>query len=223
MDVITRVRDTVAALQAGGLRAGRGYPQGWQPVPDSPVVAVSVDHADGQETALKVWVLGPAAQGGSVCENLAQAAARILRAQNARCTVGACRFDKETGLFAVEILAVWQEYLPCAVKVGQEQLSCVTDLSAVQTRQVTQVTDEETGETTFVSQLAGWVVTIRELLPAGEVPAVEETDEFTLTVTRENGVEVYSQCQWHSITLEETDGGVIRQRIAKTEEERVVK
>lgn len=222
MDVITRIQDAVVALRAGGLRADWGYPQGWQATPESAVVAVSVAHSDPQETALKVWVLGPAAQGGRTCEDLAQTAAQILRAQNARCTVGECHFDEETGLFMVQILAVWQESLPCSIRIGQTLLANVTDFSAVQNRQVTRVTDEETGEITLVGEMVSWTVTIRERLPVGEIAAVEAADGFTLTVTGENGVETYPQCYWQSITLEQSADGLIRQRVAKSWEERVV-
>lgn len=219
---MAKIHDAITALRAGGVRADWGHPQGIQMVPDSPIAAVSVAHSNQQETALQVWILGSAGQGGRVCEEVAQNAAGILRGLNACCEVGACQFDGETGLLTVEILAAWQVFLESQVAVDQVSLPYATDFSAVQTRQVTRAVDEETGEVTYTSDAVGWTLTIRELLPMGETAAVDGANAFTLTVSRENGVETYPQCYWSSVTLQETNSGLLRERTAKSWEERVI-
>lgn len=220
--MIARIDQTVAALRVGGIRAGRGFPQGMQAVLEEPVVAVSVDHTDRQETVLKVRICAAAALGGRACEDLAQTVARLLHSENAHCEVGSCRFDGETGLFGVEVLAVWQEFVADPVKIDEKLLPYVTDFSAVQTRQVAKVADEETGVISIVNEAEGWTVTVKERLPLGETAAVDQTEPFTLTVHRENGVETYASCYWISIALEETNCGLRRTRIAKSLAERVV-
>lgn len=222
MDVISRIESTVAALRAGGVHADRGFPQGMQTGLTEPVVAVSVEHSDRQESVLKARICGPAAQGGRVCEDLAQTVAQLLRGENAHCEVGSCRFDGDTGLFTVEVLAAWQVFLADPVKIDGKVLAYVTELSAVQTRQVAQAADEETGVVTIVNEADGWTLSVTEWLPLGENAAVDQNEPFTLTVHRENCVETYASCYWTSITLEETNSGLIRKRVAKSWEERVV-
>lgn len=221
MDVITRINDVTAALQAGGLRADRGYPAQCQSMPSSPVVTVTVAYSNEKETALQVCVLGPMTLGGRVCEDLAQTAAQLLRETDACCRVGGCRFDEEMRLFAVDIVAVWQEYLTDRVMIGDEALEYVTDISTEHTRQVAQVTDEETGLTVLMNETVGWTVTVWELLPFDTEIGEDAQEAFTLKIIRESGTETYPQCYWTSITLEKSDNGRLRKRVAQSWSERV--
>ena len=51
---------------------------------------------------------------------------------------------------------------------------------------------------------------------------VDHKDAFTLRVKHENCTEIYPECYWLSITLEEGDGGLIRKRIARSWTERII-
>jgi hypothetical protein len=108
------------------------------------------------------------------------------------------------------------------VQIDNAILAYATEFSAVQTRQVQQVTDPQTGEKSVVNEEVIWTVAIQELLPFREIMVVDHKESFTLRVKHENCTEIYPECYWLSITLEETDGGLIRKRIARSWTERVI-
>ena len=219
---MNRVRYTLEALQSAGIRAQRGFPGDGMQAIGEPVVAVTVEASDQKQIQLAVTVYGPGHLGGRVCEELAQTVAEVLRQKRGRCQVGACRFDGETGLFSVKVAAVWMESLHNTVQIDEATLTYATAFSAVQTRQVQQQTDPETGETSVVNEEVIWTVAIEELLPFREVMVVDHKGAFTLRVKHENCTEIYPQCYWLSITLEEGNGGLIRKRIARSWTERII-
>lgn len=204
---------------AVGIATERGYPNRRIRVPLLPVAAITVERADRKETVLAVWICGSVAAS---CEDTAQVAADALRQKLAFCQVEACRFDEKSGLFSVKIQATWKETLVNSVKLNQNVLVYATEFSAVQTRQVQQVTDEETGQNRVVNEEVIWTIAVQEQLPFREAIEVEDKEAFTLTVTHENYVEIYPQCYWLSITLEENGAGLLRKRIARSWTERVV-
>jgi hypothetical protein len=212
----------VEALCAAGIRAERGFPAGVAQAIIGPVAAVTVAHSDQKQIRLCVTVYSPAKLGGRVCEETAQTAADILRGKRARCQVGECSFDSESGLFSVEVTAVWLESLHNTVQIDNATLAYATEFSAVQTRQVQQVTDSQTGQKQVVNEEVIWTVAIEELLPFREVMVVDHKGSFTLRVMHDNCTEIYPECYWLSITLEEGDGGLIRKRIARSWTERVI-
>lgn len=219
---MTRVGYTVDALKSAGIRAERGFPSDLIKAITGPVAAVTVEQSDQKKIVLAVTVYGPADQGGRVCEELAQTVAQVLREKRGRCQVGSCSFDAESGLFSVKVTATWLETLHNTVQIDNVTLAYATEFSAVQTRQVQQVTDAETGEKSVVNEEVIWTVAIQELLPFREVMVVDHKESFTLRVKHENCTEIYPECYWLSITLEETDGGLIRKRIARSWTERVI-
>lgn len=222
MGVIRYVDNAVSALLEAGIRAERGYPADCVPALNGPVAAVTVEHSDQKQTRLAVTVYGPGALGGQVCEEMAQTVAQVLREKRARCEVDSCRYDGESGLFSVKVTACWLESLHNTIQIDNAALAYATEFSAVQTRQVQQVTDPESGEKSVVNEEVIWTVAIQELLPFREVMVVDHKDAFTLRVKHENCTEIYPECYWLSITLEEGDGGLIRKRIARSWTERVI-
>lgn len=217
-----RVAYTIEALQEAGIRAERGFSGEMVPAITDPVAAVTVEHSDQKKIVLAVTVFGPGKQGGRACEERAQTVADVLRGKRGVCQVGNCRFDGESGLFSVKVTAVWLESLHNTVQIDNVTLPYATDFSAVQTRQVQQITDPETGEKRVVNEEVIWTVAIQELLPFREVMVVDHKDAFTLRVKHDGCTEVYPECYWLSITLEESDGGLIRKRIARSWTERVI-
>ncbi len=216
------VDNAVAALHEAGIRAERGYPAARIPALTGPVVAVTVEHSDQKHTCLAATVYGPAEQGGQVCESLAQTVAEVLREKRARCKVDNCHYDEESGLFSVKVSASWLESLRNTIQIDNATLAYATEFSAVQTRQVQQVTDPETGKKSVVNEEVIWTVAIQELLPFREVMVVDHKASFTLQVKHDNCTEIYPECYWLSITLEEGDGGLIRKRIARSWTERII-
>lgn len=207
------------ALQAVGIPVQRGYPAAKLPPLSQPEAAITIQQSDLKRTELAVWICGPIA---AACEDTAQTAADALRQQRAFCQVEACQFDGKSGLFSVKIQAVWQESLTNQLKLDKNVMVYATEFSAVQTRQVQQVKDEETGQTQVVNEEVVWTIAVQEQLPFREVIEVEGKESFTLTVTHENYVEIYPECYWLSITLEENGAGLLRKRIARSWTERIV-
>ena len=219
MGVSTNLTMAINALKAVGIPVKRGYPDGKLPPLSQPEAAVTIEQSDLQRTELAVWICGPIA---AACEDVAQIAADALRKQRAFCQVEACQFDGKSGLFSVKIQAVWQEKLINQLKLNQNVIVYATEFSAVQTRQVQQIKDEETGQMHVVNEEVVWTIAVQEQLPFREVIEVEGKESFTLTVTHENYVEIYPNCYWLSITLEENGAGLLRKRIARSWTERIV-
>lgn len=219
MDVSDQLTMTIQLLTTAGIPAQRGYPDGMLRPLRQPAAAVTVERADLKEIVLAVWICGPVAAD---CEDTAQVAADTLRRRLAFCQVEDCRFDGKSGLFSVKIQALWKGRLVNQLKLNKDVLVYATEFSAVQTRQVQQVTDEETGKIRVVNEEVIWTIAVQEQLPFREAIAVEDKEAFTLTVTHENYVEIYPQCYWLSITLEENGAGLLRKRIARSWTERIV-
>lgn len=217
-----RVEYTVEALRDAGIRTERGFPGALIRAINSPVAVVTVEHSDQKQIRLAVQVYGPGDQGGRVCEEVAQTVAAVLREKRGRCQVGSCGFDSESGLFCVKVTAIWLQSLHNAIQIDSVTLAYATEFSAVQTRQVQQVKDAETGQVSVVNEEVIWTVAIQELLPFREVMEVDHKGSFTLRVKHEHCTEIYPECYWLSITLEEGDGGLIRKRIARSWTERIV-
>ena len=97
-----------------------------------------------------------------------------------------------------------------------------TEFSAEQNRQVKQVVDAQTGEKRVVSEEVIWTLTLEEVLPFRETIADDTKEPFTLSVQHGNCREIYPECYWLSITQEETDGGLMRKRIARSWAERII-
>lgn len=222
MGALRQVENAVQALKNVGIRAERGFPGVLSPAITEPVVAVTVEYSDLKKTRLAATVYGPGHTGGSVCEDLAQRVAELLRQKRGICQVGDCGFDPESGLFSVKVTALWLESLHNTVQIDDATLVYSTDFSAVQTRQLQQVTDPDTGEKRGVSEEVIWTVEIQEFLPFWEVMVVDHKESFTLRVKHENCTEIYPECYWLGITLEEGDGGLIRKRIARSWTERII-
>ncbi len=220
MEVSKRLTTAINALSAEGIVTERGYPDRNIRVPNLPAAAITVERADGRETVLAVWICGPMA---AACEDTAQVAAKALRQKLAFCQVEACRFDEKSGLFSVKIQALWKENLVNTIRLNQDVLAYATEFSAVQTRQVQQVTEEETGEVQAVNEEVIWTIALQEQLPFEEARSVENETPFALTVYRQTHMEIYPDCHWLSITLEENGAGLLCKRIARSWSERVVR
>lgn len=222
MEVIDRLEYVITALREENIRADRGFPLHLQPAAETPIAAVTVVRASQSETVIAVDIYTTVAQGGRVCEEQAQKTAAVLRKKHCRCEVGSCHFDGETGFFTARVLSTWLEFLVNQVRIDNIVLLRVTDFSAVQTRQVEQVVDEETGEKSVVNEEVIWTVAIQEQIPFNEIILVENKESFTLELFHENFKEIFPNCYWLSITIEEGDGGLVRKRIARSWTERIV-
>ena len=73
---------------------------------------------------------------------------------------------------------------------------------------VQRATDEEITE---ISD-AKWQFTIEELLIPGTSEPADPTEPFALTVTRDNGDELFTGCTWISVKREDTIRGISQVR-----------
>lgn len=213
MTATGRVKTAVNALKAAGISATRGYPEGVIPHLEGVMAAVTVANSGQRQTKLAVMIYGPK---GQECEQTAQQAANALRDKGFVCRAGACDFDGTSHLFSLKVTALWMETLHNRVLIADAVLPYATAFSAVQTRQVQQ------GEEAIVQGERVWTLAVQEWLPFGETVTQDEGGAFTLKVIHENCTEIYNDCYWLSITLEEGDGGLMRKRIARTWKERII-
>lgn len=213
MTAVARVKAAVNALKAAGISATRGYPEGVIPHLEEVMAAVSVARSDQRQTELAVTIYGPR---GQECEQTAQQAAAALRDKGFICRTGSCDFDGASHLFFVKVTALWMETLHNRVLIGDALLPFATAFSAVQTRQVQQ----QEGQPLQGEKV--WTLAVQEWLPFWEPVVQDEAGAFTLKVMHENCTEIYGNCYWLSITLEEGDGGLIRKRIARSWNERII-
>jgi hypothetical protein len=122
----------------------------------------------------------------------------------------------------VKVRAVWKLTLHNRVLVDDKILSYATAFSAVQTRQVQLVEDTATGSMRPQQGEKVWTLAVQEWLPFREPVTADQQEAFLLRVMHENCTEVFPDCRWISITLEEGDGGLVRKRIARTWAERII-
>ena len=127
-----------------------------------------------------------------------------------------------SGLFTVRVLARWNRELGYDVMIDQKAIGYVTACTAVRNTAQFPYVDGSTGDTILTVTGGTWDVTVTDLWPLGQKMEQERTDEFTLFVMRPSGAEAYPGCKWIKHTLEETPAGVLRTRVARTTQERVM-
>lgn len=213
---------TIAALQAAGIRTAQSYPAGRMPQLTGPVCTVGLQKwQPGQTCTLSVQVYAPPEQSGDACQSLAAQAAWVLEQQGAKCSVGPCAFETKTGLFTAQVLAEWSETKPgFSVRVGQTFLDHVTGLQASRDRNLTRPEEQAEEGAKSVDRDGGWRVTITEQLPLTMQPEADETGTFDVIVSTDGGVVCYPNCRWDELRYTPTAAGLIRQRTARTWEER---
>ena len=220
--VSEKINQVISALQAADIQASRGYTGSKVAAVVKPVTAVSLQEYTDRFLTIAVDVLGPTEFDGSACENLAVEVADILTDIMATCTVGNCEFSGKTGLFSVRVLARWYRELEYAVDIDDETIARVTACQAEKNTVQVPYVDSATGDVLTTVERSVWTVTITDIWPLNEKLPEERTDAFALFVMRPGGAEAYMQCVWEKITLEETPAGVLRTRVAKTYQDRVV-
>lgn len=212
----------VEALEEIGIQAGRGYPGTKIPLVYSPVVTVSLEEYTEHTLTLAADVFVAAEQGGSECEETAMKVAGVLTEKMAVCSVGACKYSGQTGLFTVRVLARWYRELDYAVKIDDVAIAYVTSCCAEKATVRLPYVDATTGETLVTVSGSEWNITVTDIWPLNEKMQPETAETFTLFVMRPGGLEAYPGCMWTQITLEETPAGVLRTRVAKTTQDRVI-
>ncbi len=204
-------------LRAAGIRADRGYPGKGMPYPDTPVVAVNLQKQTAREVTLAVRIYCSAEYSGTVCEDLAMQIVPLLEGIGAACSVGDCSFHSRSGLFYMQILALWNDRTQgFTVAVDGVTLPYVTQVCAKRDGILSSAEAEASDSDT------GWAVTVTELLPVQSSPQADSAATFSLTVTRPGGTVCYNLCSWEELYYEPTADGLIRRRVARCLGGRVV-
>lgn len=217
-----RISQAQKALSRAGLSNGRGYPDAEADTGRKCYATVSVHTVTRQYITLAAEVFVNCKQGGAACEDAAWAAARELERDMAVCTIGEIRFDGQTGMYSIRILAQWPRDPGCTVKIGSDEVSNLVSCDAVRTATLERFTDPESGEIHQAAAGRSWSITVMDLWPTQNKMPQERTDAFLLQVIRAGGVESYADCMWTKISLEQTPAGVLRTRVAQTRQERSI-
>ena len=180
------------------------------------VAAVRLGQMDRsvRTTAVQVVIMSPAATGGSLCESTALRAVQTLQDMGGTCAKDVCKFDEMADVFYIGIDAVffgtaleagWSAGPGYSVTIGEQPLDQVVSFMAQR------ATDDEI---TKLSD-AKWQFTIEELLIPGTSEPPDPTEPFAVTVTRDNGDELFMGCTWLSVRREDTIRGISQIRVGQ--------
>ena len=212
----TIVSQVIEGLKQADIRADEAYPGGRIPALTGPVAAVRLGKMDRsvRTTAVQTVIMSPASAGGSLCEATALRAVEALQAMGGTCVKDVCKFDEMADVFYIGIEAEffgtalenrWSAGPGYAVSVGSQSLPHVVSFQAERK------TDQEV---TSISK-APWQFTLEELLPPGSGEPADPTEPFSLTLSRSNTDEVFSNCTWISVRREDTIRGISQIRVGK--------
>ena len=211
MTLSLRIVDTaVDALNGAGLPAQRAYPGSAMPHLTQGMLTVQLEKLDYISRTATVLVTAwmPVEQGGSACEALAVRAGQVLASLGAAVTQESCRFEAYADAYAVQmrgtcsggtVTELWDTAPSFTVELDEKALGSAVSFRA------NRAVDENTGQpledglwTFRLEEQFGW--------EAGPMPG--PTESFTVTVLRNSGMEIYSNCDWTSIQLEDTATGL---------------
>ena len=221
MSMATLIIDTViAALETAEIPVVGGYPGEMLPELSQPMAAVNLKNLDytARCATVLVTVLVPMGFGGGACEEEAIRVGKILEALGGACVQEACRFNGYGDAYSVDVmgtfygeavLAEWETESDFTVKIGQTEITNAVGFRAEQ------VVDPSTGTP---ANDAAWTFRLEERFRRGDHPKPSPVEPFTLTVRRSGSTELYTECKWTSVQLENTTTGLrqIRQGVAKT-------
>ncbi len=203
-------------LRNGGFQADVAYPAQRHPVVTEPVAAVHILEADSAKRTVtaEVCVICGVSLGGARCETEALEAARLLSEAGAEYVLKGCEHDGVHQTYCVRIQAVFREetVLPALdfqVYAGEELLPHVVMILAEKvTENQINYTEGENAPASITQGKWSYAITLEELVPPGEVEVVPANGGATLTITGENGTEVYNGCCWGSVKRELTRNGL---------------
>lgn len=215
----------VDTLRAVGFAADRAYPGKMTVPPAKSVAAVHIHKIDraALTVTVDVKIVSPAAYGGTACELDALKATEALTALGAACVQNGCRYDSIARIYSVSILASFNcvtQADSCtlgpgfSVKIEGITLEYASSFAAekcVDTQLL-----HEMGETTASGVHRGevtWKLTLEERIPPGCSEYIQNIENFTLELDKQNGVvERYIGCYWTSEKKTYTREGIYRVR-----------
>lgn len=214
------VNAVIEALNEEGLAAQKAYPGSAMPNITQAQMAVNLEKLDytARSAAVLVTVMVPVASGGAACETAAIQAGTVLEGLGGTVVQEECRFNAYADAYYIRVLGTfygssvmegWSAASEFTVELDDTVLTNAVSFRAEQ------AVDEVTG--TPLST-AVWSFRLEEKFGWGEGPLPSPTESFAVTVTRSSGMEVYSECSWTSVQLEDTVTGLrqVRTGVAKS-------
>lgn len=213
----------LTALKNGGFAAELAYPGRKMPQITGPVAAVHMARVDSAAltSTVSVTILSPGELGGSACEAEAMEAMELLLGCGAVCVQEGCVYDRVSQLYAVEIRASfagvsWPEGTTGAgfsVSINGVSHGCAVAFQSEETRDFTAeyVTTDPLPMANGTGMIQ-WSLRLEEQIPVGTAEPAEPGPGFSLVVSTDEKKEVYTGCQWISISREYSSQGLRRLR-----------
>lgn len=220
------LQQVLTALKNGGFAAELAYPGRKMPQITGPVAAVHMARVDSAAltSTVSVTILSPGELGGAACEAEALKALELLLGCGAVCVLEGCVYDRVSQLYAVEISATFtslaqseEEETPAgpgfSVSINGIRHGCAVAFQSEEARGYT--TEYVTTEPLPVASGTGmvqWSLRLEEQIPVGTAEPAEPSPGFSLVVTTDEKKEVYTGCQWTSVSREYSSQGLRRLR-----------
>ena len=215
--------DTILdALNEAGIEAQAAYPGGTMPNITKPQAAVSLEKLEytARSATVLVTVMVPVASGGGACEDTALQVGSVLESLGGICVQEECRFNGYADAYYVRVLGTFYGAAVMENWVAESDFTVKLEEIVMENAvafKAEQAVDEVTGTPLSTSV---WTFRLEENFGRGERPLAPPAEPFTVTVKRSGSVEIYSECSWISVQLENTATGLrqIRQGVAKNRE-----
>lgn len=209
----------INALKTAGIPAEMAYPGRRMLHITKAVAAVMLEKEDytNRITVIRVTVCSPAALGGSTCQSAAEAAGKVLAkmvvsGMDTACVQEECVFDSSADCYMTALKITFSptpepepELVPeCTVFQGNTKLAGTVAFSAwrkADTENAVQLAD------------AVWQIRLTEEFLSGTPEQPGEDSGFQLTVERDTGTEVFSDCIWTAV---DRDDNLVRLRQIRT-------
>lgn len=214
------VDSVVNALAEAGFAAQKAYPGAAMPNISQAQLAVNLEKLDytARCATVLVTVMVPVQQGGTACEAAAIQAGTVLEILGGIVVQEECRFNAYADAYYIRVLGTfygsavmegWNAASEFTVEVDETVLKNAVSFRAEQ------AVDQVTG--TPLST-AVWTFRLEEKFGWGEGPLPAPTGSFSVTVLRSSGLEIYDECTWTSVQLEDTATGLrqVRTGVAKS-------
>lgn len=213
------VGSVTRALSEAGIPAGEAYPGGSMPDLAEARAVVSLEKLDrnARSATVLVTVAVPVRFGGSACEETALRAGGVLEELGGICLQEGCRFDGYAEAYCVRVLgtfygadvmAEWESESDFIVMVANTEMAHAVAFRAEQ------VVDPATGTP---AGDAAWTFRLEEQFRRGQRPMPMPTEPFTVMVRRSGSTEIYTECRWTAVQMENTTTGLrqVRKGVAR--------
>lgn len=218
------LESVVTALGDSGLSAALAYPGKPFPSITEPMAAVHLKQVDSntRTATVEVLVLCPGALGGTLCEEKALDALRVLWALGAVCHQEGCQYDRVSQCFQVSLTAAFTQTLQedtgeqlagFSVAIdGVAQGACTLFRAQLDTGAEREYVAAEPVAVASHRGILRWTLYLEEQIPVGMEEPENPEGEFTLTADTGTGVWNYLGCRWVTVSREYTTQGLRRTR-----------